>query len=206
MTVFNQKASVFFSQFNPGQSWTDSRWLFAVLCLLMVFSRPHPMSGIVHLADASNAIFFMAGLMQLPRLTLPLLMGLSLMLDVVSIQVFGTSSFCVSSAYGFLWLSYAMLWSGGHLLGRSQLSGRHIVTVLFGFLILQVTANLITSGSFYFLSGRFANPDFFGLVPRLQQYMPGYVLSGFCYVALFVGLTVTLRHQLRHQLRRELVQ
>lgn len=184
---------------STSSAWSElyaHRWLLGVLALLMVLSRPYPMSGIVHLADASNAIFFVGGLMLMPALALPLLIALSALLDFVSIKFFGTSAFCVSAAYGFLWVAYALLWFGGRALASSLRPSGQALKVLLGFALLQVVAHELTSTSFYFLSGRFFEPSWTGSLARSARYLPGYLLSGFWYVAVFVGLHLGLQRSL----------
>lgn len=159
----------------------------AVLAFLMVLSRPYPMTNIIHLADASNAIFFLGGLMLLPNRLLFGFIGLTVLLDFVSIQFFGTSSFCVSKAYACQWPAFAALWFGGRYLIHSHYNLFTIPKIILGFTLIQSFAFMLTSGSFYFFSGRFDDPTIAGMLLRSEQYYSGYLLGGLWYVGLFVA-------------------
>ncbi len=158
--------------------------LAGFLVLLMVLSRPYPMTAVVHLADATNAIFFLGGLMLLSNRLLPVLIALTVVLDYVSIRYFGTSAFCVSKAYVFQWPAFALLWMGGRSLAGSEGGLMQSGRIVLGFIVLQTLAFMLTSNSFYYLSGRFADPNFAELLERSARYYPGYLFAGLRYVVV----------------------
>ncbi len=166
------------------------------LALLMILSRPYALSGVVHLTDASNAIFFLAGLMLLPGSALLMLLGLAVGLDFLSIAL-GTDAFCISPAYGFLLPAYSLLWFSGRWLGRSvpaeSLSLWRPLVILTGFALVQVAAFFITSGAFWYLSGRFVDPDLQGLLARTELYLPGYMMGSIWYLAIYLVVEQLLR-------------
>ena len=143
------------------------------------------------MSDASNALFFIAGLLCLPRWAFIALVSLSIALDFGSIHFFGTSDFCVSPAYGFLWVAYGVLWLAGQRLSRVGISIAGSAALIAAFLGVQLLCHLISSGSFYFLSGRFADPSFAGLIGRVEQYLPSYLLRDLWYLVFFLVIRVT---------------
>lgn len=165
---------------------TGQQGLILALGILMALSRPYPLSGIVHLADASNAVFFLGGLVGLSSLVFSGFVLLVVAIDFLSIAS-GTDPFCISPAYVFLLPAFAALWFGGGQLTR--VSQRYSMpATLLAFSVLQCVAFFISSGSFYFLSGKFANPSWAVMLERSAHYLPGYFMSGFWYVLLFVVL------------------
>ena len=62
-----------------------------------------------------------------------------------------------------------------------------------------MVAELLTSGGFYFFSGRFAEPTLAGFVPRFEQYFPR-MLGTF---ALYLGAAATVHVALAAAFRRD---
>src|ERR1700722_13972808 len=114
-----------------------------------------------YLPDASWAIFFLSGFYLIGARAFALLMTEAVIIDYVATQHLGVSSYCLSIAYPFVLPAYATLWVGGRLAGRhwsSELPHR------IGWLVICLLASvslcfLLTNGSFYWLSGRAADPD-----------------------------------------------
>jgi hypothetical protein len=158
--------------------------LAVVLSLLMWLTRGQHVASLTHLPDASWAIFFLLGFYLRQRMMLPLFLAQAALVDYFAITHFGASDYCVTSAYVFLLPAYSALWLSGHWYAtRCQLHIRTLplfaATAMTGALICE----LISSGSFYFLGGRFADTSLRELVSRLVQYFPA-DLSG---VALYLG-------------------
>ena len=87
--------------------------LAIVLAVVMLATRGHHVATLTHLPDASWAIFFMLGFYFRNRVLLPAFLALAALIDYVSITQFGTSAYCVTSAYVFLLPAYSALWLGG---------------------------------------------------------------------------------------------
>src|SRR5580692_11207051 len=113
-----------------------------------------------YLPDASWAIFFLSGFHLFGARAFALLMVEAVLIDYVATQHLGVSPYCLSIAYPFVLPAYATLWLGGRLAGRhwyGELPNR------IGWLVVCLLASvslcfLLTNGSFYWLSGRTANP------------------------------------------------
>jgi len=82
-----------------------------------------------------------------------------------------------------------LLWCGGDWVARRVAAGHSLIPSLAGSLLLTTfAANLISSGSFYFFSGRFAETSVLEFLPRITQYAPAYV----GYAAMYVGAATVL--------------
>jgi hypothetical protein len=142
-------------------------------------SNPHA------LPDASVAVFFLLGLFTRSPLWLPITMVLAAAVDACVVTG-DVSAYCTTPASLFLIPTYGTMW----LAGRLARAVRHSAAVLAMASIAAVVAFLISSGSFYFLSGQF--PDL-PLVEYARQvlirYLPPYVGHCLLYVAAAVAVS-----------------
>jgi hypothetical protein len=168
-----------------GRSLSRRDLLFALALLwAMVLTRAD--QGSPHaLPDASVAVFFLLGLFTRSALWLPIAMVLAAAVDACVVTG-DVSAYCTTPASLFLIPTYGTMWLAGGL-ARSV---RHSAAVLAVASIAAVVAFLISSGSFYFLSGQF--PDL-PLVEYSRQvlirYLPPYVSHCLLYVAAAVAVS-----------------
>jgi hypothetical protein len=152
--------------------------MFTALCVVMLITRSHSLSEVVHLPETSLATFFVAGFYIRSRLAMPALFALGFAIDVVVIYGMGGSNFCFTPAYWMLLPAYGVMWLGGRFaaqrFGASLAALPAIVAVLCG---ATLVSNLLSSGGFYWLGGRFAEPTLAGFLPRVERYFPGTLLS-----------------------------
>ncbi len=161
----------------------------AALAVLMLFTRSHHWASIHSLPDASWAIFFLLGVYVRALWVVPVLIAASVVIDYVAITWGGVSDFCVSPAYWLLIPAYLVLFAGGRFYARGhRLSLLGLARLVGVALAVVVVAELLTSGGFYFFSGRFAEPTLAGFVPRFEQYFPR-MLGTF---ALYLGVAATV--------------
>lgn len=172
--------------------------LFAVLVLVMLATRFKHFGDVLHLPDASMAIFFVGGVFLRKHWALAVFILLAVGLDEVSIQYAGISDYCVTAAYAFLPLAYAVLWYGGRLVSprlhaeAGPLAGAWCVALISASLSFAVS-----NGSFYWLGGRYAHPNMAQYLERLWQWGPLFVSTTLAYVtaalvAYAVGSRVVL--------------
>lgn len=172
--------------------------LALILSVAMWTTRGHHVATLTHLPDASWAIFFMLGFYFRNRLLLPLFLAQAALIDYLSITRFGTSAYCVTSAYAFLLPAYAALWQAGKLYAaRYQFQTRSLPLFAAAAVGGSTVCELISSGSFYFLGGRFADTSLAEFASRLLRYFPANLEN----VALYLGLAalihvliVTMQH------------
>jgi hypothetical protein len=145
-----------------------------VLVVLMIVSRGHFLPALsAALPSTSWAVFLVAGIYLRPKWALGGLLALAVLLDAMAIGWGNVSDYCVSVAYAALLPAYGSLWLAGRWFARRATEGMQDVGLLAA-TALSATAvcEVISSGSFYFYSGRFAEPTLAGFGERLVQYFP----------------------------------
>lgn len=178
--------------------------LLAALVLVMVTTRFKHFGDVLHLPDASMAIFFVGGLFLRKHWAFVVFMLLAVALDEVSIHYAGISDFCVTAAYAFLPLAYAVLWYGGRWYStRLRADVAPMVGAWCVALLSAALSFVISNGSFYWLGGRYANPHMAEYLERLWQWGPLFVRTTMGYVttalvAYFVGSRVVAWYDAHH--------
>lgn len=161
----------------------------ATLALLLVgamaATRFKHIGDALHLPDASMAVFFLGGVYLRRHWMFALMVGLAVLLDWVSIRYAGVSDFCVTAAYAFLPLAYAVLWYAGRAYAP-RLAGRFgALAGAFGVALVAATVSFaISNGAFYWLGGRYAQPHVAQYLARLWQWGPLFVRTTMGYVAV----------------------
>jgi hypothetical protein len=176
--------------------------LIFLLIGLMILTRNHQWTPIVHLPDASLALFFIAGARITGLRYLLLMMCFAFGIDAYAIGWGHVSSYCLSPAYFMLIPTYACMWMFGRWHARQTHSFSHSLPSLLGIgFSATLLSELLSSGGFYAFSGRFQNPTMLSFLPRLWQYSPPVILHTLIYLSLWYGLeyfankqTQALRH------------
>ena len=159
------------------------------LVVMMLLTRSHHWASIHSLPDASWATFFLLGVYVRALCVAPVLIAASVVIDYVAITWGGVSDFCVSPAYWLLIPAYAVLFAGGRFYARGhRLSLMGLFRLMGVALVVVAVAQLLTTGGFYYFSGRFAEPTLAGLMLRLEKYFPP-MLGTF---ALYLGAAVVV--------------
>ena len=174
------------------QLQTKQLGIFSALVLLMAATRFNHFGTSVSFPDASLAVFLLAGFF-LPRLSLlSLVVFIFLLLeaggiDYYAINVAGVSDWCVTPAYWFLIPTYASMWLGGSWLASRQQNTLASLAMFGGVSWLSTTiAFLISNGSFYLLSGRYAEMSAVEYTGYVTQYYLPYLAGSLMYLALAV--------------------
>ena len=159
------------------------------LALLMAATRSHHFATALHLPDSSWAVFFLAGFYLRPLWMFPALLALAGVSDYVAIAGFGVSDFCASPAYGFLLPAYGALWLAGRwYAGRYRFALSTLIPLAGSVVIGAAVCELISSGGFYFFSGRFAETSLVELGLRLGKYFPPSLVS----LAFWMGIAIVV--------------
>lgn len=136
------------------------------------------------LPSASWAVFFLAGVYLRPAWVLAALFGLASFLDFAAINWQGVSDYCVSPAYIALIPAYAVLWFGGRwFAGHYSVKPVALLWLAASVLVSVFVCELISSGSFYFFSGRFAEPTLAEFAGRIAKYFPAFLGSTAFWIA-----------------------
>ncbi|MCB1738647.1 MAG: hypothetical protein KDI42_11010 [Gammaproteobacteria bacterium] len=162
--------------------------------VIMALTRSHHVAGLNWLPDATTALFFLAGVLLAPVWWVAVLLGEAVLIDWVAITWGGVSDFCVTPGYAALAIAYPVLWVAGRWFARGVGDGAAgLGRLLFAVLAGGVVAEVIASGSFYFLGGRFAEPTLAEFGARLIAYGPYSIQSLLLYVGAAVLAYVALK-------------
>lgn len=155
------------------------------LTLLMVATRGHHFATLEHLPGASWAVFFLAGLYLRPAWTFTALLALAALIDYLAVTVANASTFCISPAYLFLLPAYGALWLAGHWYARRyRFEWRTLMPLSLAVIGGATVSELLSSGGFYFFSGRFAETTLAEFGARLVHYFPASLQSMLFYIAI----------------------
>ncbi|MCM2330069.1 MAG: hypothetical protein NDI70_02115 [Pseudomonas sagittaria] len=158
------------------------------LALLLAVTRGHHFSEI-NLPSASWAVFFLAGALLPARWAFPALFLEAVGLDLAAVTWGGASNWCVTPSYWLLLPAYAALWFGGRTYARLHRDAwSSLASLLACLLVSSVVCHLLSSGGFYFFSGRYADASLAGFLPRIVAYYPLSLQA----LALYVGVAALL--------------
>ncbi|TRW96155.1 hypothetical protein [Candidatus Methylobacter oryzae] len=169
------------------KQWLQADYLPIPLIALMALTRFHHFGDVLHLPDASLAVFFFAGFYR-NKAFFAFLLVLAGLIDAIAIAN-GTSSWCVSPSYVFLIPTYAVMWFAGRYCSAFKSLKPAKLAVQFGVAALATsTAFAISNGSFYLFSGRYPDLSWGQYFSRVAQYYPPYVSSALLYMILGYGV------------------
>ncbi|MBK8274541.1 MAG: hypothetical protein IPK92_01560 [Nitrospira sp.] len=165
-----------------------------VLVVLMGVTRGYHFAPLEHLPSASWAIFFLAGVYLPSRWVFPALLAEAAALDFAAVTWGGVSNFCVSPAYGFLLPAYGTLWFAGHWYAeRHRDTVATLVSLTMSVVVGTAVCEMISSGSFYFLSGRFEPTGVAEFARRFMEYFPRSLSSIAFYICIAGMIHVVVR-------------
>lgn len=171
-----------------GLTYRNQLAVGALLFAALAITRGHHFASIAHvLPSASWAVFFLAGVYLRPTWALPTLLGVASLLDYVAIARGGGG--CMSPAYLALMPAYTALWLAGRwYAGRCRLEPATLVPLAVAVISGSVACELISSGGFYFYSGRFQEPTWADFTQRLTLYFPRSLSS----MAFWIGVAALI--------------
>jgi hypothetical protein len=195
--MFNSTAS-----FSRETTSTYSKYALLLLILLMVATRYFHIGSAWHLPDASWAVFFLGGF-YLARKHFLVLLVEAVAIDFTFFAL-GGSQYCLSAAYGFQVPAFAALWFGGEMLRKIET--RDAIFFVRGAAYWWVSASaayLVTNASFYFLSGKAADPAIANYFSHAKIWYAAFVSRPMLYLvaAALVHCAVMQASRLRFALR-----
>ncbi|MBM7060716.1 hypothetical protein JQX08_08340 [Pseudomonas sp. UL073] len=177
----------------PLLSTRSQLLLGLALAVLMAVTRGQHFATL-NLPSASWAVFFLAGVWLRPRWVFPALFAEATLLDFSMVAVGTVGDWCTSPAYWVLVPAYGALWLGGRLYARGHREHwSSLVRLALSVLVAALVCHLLSSGGFYFLSGRYPEPTLAGFLPRIGYYYPRFLAN----LALYVGVAAVLYTGLR---------
>lgn len=176
--------------------------VFGILAAVMLLTRSHALTHLVHIPSTALASYFVLGYFVRRFAGFAGLFALGYAIDVVSISMLGVSDFCYTPAYAMLIPAYGVMWLAGRYAARlperlQSLPGAAVLLVAATFI-----SHLFSSGGFYFLGGRFPDPTVSEFLPRIARYFPFALMSSLMWAGVAVALWALLLTA-RPDLRRE---
>ena len=161
----------------------NQQWLIAGLLLFtMLLTRSHFIS---HIQDASWAIFFILGFYIRNYLAFPLFWLAAFAIDLVVINLTGSRNFCFTVSYPFLIPAYGEMWLAGRwLAGHYREDWRGAIHLIGATIVGIITCQLLSSGGFYWFSGRFAEPNLSAFLTREMKFLPLYLQTTLFYLSI----------------------
>ncbi len=158
-----------------------------ILVVLMLITRTHHFATFNQLPSAAWAVFLLAGFYLSSKWVFPALLLLAGLLDYLAITFAGVSSYCVSPAYPLLIPAYGSLWLAGRWY-RQNYAFKLKTLIPLTTIIVASTAlcTIISSGGFYFFSGRYTDTTLFEFGQRFSLYFPDYLANVVLYVSVAV--------------------
>ena len=162
-----------------------------VLAVLIALTRTYHFADLHHLPGASWAVFLLAGIYLRSYWAFPLLFAEAILFDFA---VYSGSSFgdvCFTPAYFMLLPAYAALWAAGRwYASRHTYQLRTMINLSLAVLLGTLACELLSSGSYYLLSGLFSEPNLAEFIGREIKYYPSYLGSVVFYVSISAALHV----------------
>lgn len=176
--------------------------VFGLVALVMLVTRSHSLSNVLHLPDTSLASFFVLGFLVRRAIAFAALFSLGFAIDLIVITYFGQSDFCFTPAYWMLVPAYGVMWLAGRF-AQNRLGERLAALPATAILLVSATflSELFSSGGFYFLGGRFPDPTLAEFLPRLSRYFPPTLWATLGWSGL-AAAAVTLMLVIRPDLRQ----
>lgn len=176
--------------------------ILGALMLLIITTRGHHFASLYHLPSASWAVFFLGGLYLRRALSFATLLLTAFVMDLIAVTWGGVSNFCLSPAYPMLIAAYGSLWLSGLWAAREFTHpARAVAMTLLAAVGGAFLCGLMSSGAFYFLSGRFESTTLAGFGHKLVTQFPtslmtllGYLAAAATVHVLFAGLSRWFAH------------
>jgi hypothetical protein len=147
--------------------------VFSVLTLLMLATRTHHFSSFNQLPSASIAIFFLAGMYLRNIKMFWFFYILSVIIDLASSYYRGQFGDCITTSYPALVLSYGAMFTAGFYTKPDWQASAwqiNIIKVTLALFFASSIAFFISNGSYYTLSGKFADLSWAEYGTRVDKY------------------------------------
>ena len=168
-------------------------WLIAgVLLTLLIVTRAHVFT---HIQDASWAIFFMLGFYVRNALGFPIFLLVAFAVDLLVIKSKGGQSYCFTVSYPFLIPAYASLWFAGRwFAGHYSENIRGLLYFIAASVVGITVCDIISSGGFYWFSGRFENVNISEFAGRIARFLPMFMKTTMMYLAAAAVIHLVVKY------------
>ena len=168
-------------------------FVYVLLILVMIATRGSHFATAVSLSDASWAIFLLLGFYSARKSLFIGFIALAALIDYVAVTKLGVSDYCITPAYVFLVPAYFSMWLAGRLFAKYyQPNAMSLLSFTRCAVIGTAACEIISSGSFYFLGGRFGETSLSSFAARLVEYFPYDLMSASIYLGIAALIHVTI--------------
>lgn len=165
----------------------------SALGFLILATHGHHFASLLNLPPATWAVFFAAGFYLRHNMMFVFLVTEVVILDMLATSIGGVSAYCLSPAYVFMLPTYAVLWGAGRWFSNQySFSADRLVTLFGSVLVSSALAEVISSGSFYLLSGHSPSHSIAEFAWLFATYFPQSFQSYGFWVTLIAIAHVTL--------------
>ncbi len=172
-----------------SKTWQKLPLLPLTLMAFMALTRFDHFGSTITLPDASLAVFFLAGTSTYGIRFFGLLLLEAGLIDYIAINHFGVSDFCITPAYGFLTLTYGVMWlAGDYCKAFLRLNFANTLYAVGLIVVATSLAFLLSNGSFYVFSDRFGELNLNEFLRQAAHYYPAYSSSTLIYIFVSLGL------------------
>ena len=157
-----------------------------LLLFILITTRSHFFN---HIQDASWAIFFILGFYIRKAIGLPIFLLAAFIVDMIVIESKGGESYCFTVSYPFLAPAYGSLWLAGRWFSNHYSESLKGLSYFVLAAVVGITVcDVISSGAFYWFSGRFENTNVTEFAGRIARFLPMYLKS----TMMFLGLAAAV--------------
>jgi len=171
----------------------NQTWLIAgVLLTILIITRAH---FFTHIQDASWAIFFLLGFYVRNVLGFPIFWLVAFAVDLLVIESKGGQSYCFTVSYPFLIPAYASLWFAGRwFAGHYSENFKGFAYFVLASVVGITACDIISSGGFYWFSGRFAETNFSEFAGRIARFLPMFMKTTMMYLAAAAVIHLVVKY------------
>jgi len=178
----------------------------ALLTFLMIATRGNHFATFNDLPSASTAVFFIAGMYLRKVKDFWFFYLLSIVLDLSSSYARGQLGDCLTASYPLLAFSYGAMFAAGYYVRSNwdqQSVASNIVKISVALLVASSIAFFISNGSYYVLSGKFADLSWAEYASRVDKYFFKSISRPVFYVssAIAIDLAISYFYKVKHAKR-----
>ncbi|MEE9445613.1 MAG: hypothetical protein V3V19_08100 [Cocleimonas sp.] len=161
----------------------NQTWVVAgLLLLILIVTRAHFFN---HIQDASWAIFFMLGFYVRNVLGFPIFWLVAFAVDLIVIESKDGESYCFTVSYPFLIPAYASLWAAGRWFsGHYSENLKGLLYFVVAAVVGVTVCEIVSSGGFYWFSGRFENTNVTEFAGRITAFLPMFMKTTLMYLGI----------------------
>jgi hypothetical protein len=176
-------------------------WMGILLMMLILATRLGHFGSHVTLPDATLAVLFLGGILELNLSWLLISIGLAFMVDWYAVQFAGVSNYCLSLGYWGLIPTYMMVWLFGRLVTKKPFT---LAKASRYALVSMVLAFVVSNLFWYAFSDKVSQMNLWAFSKAVSPYLIPYLGYTLFYLGCFYGIHLIGRN-LSYRLQRKIL-